>query len=80
MKKLCELFAYGVAAELNGCARVRDILAEIRFPQPARRRVTLDLGHVEAFITKAIEMGRVSLALATAIQLDAVMRQKDIAG
>ncbi len=38
MKKLRELFAYGVAAELNGCAGCVDILAEIRFPQPARRR------------------------------------------
>ncbi|AWB22680.1 integrase [Methylobacterium currus] len=80
MKKLRELFAYGVAAELDGCARVRDILAEIRFPQPARRRVTLDLEHIEAFIPKAIEMGRISLALATAIQFDAVMRQKDVVG
>lgn len=80
MKKLREMFSYGVAAELDGCARVRDILAEVRFPQPARRRVTLDLEHVEAFIPKAIEMGRISLALATAIQFDAVMRQKDVIG
>ena len=80
MKKLRELFSYGVAAELDGCARVRDIPAEVRFPQPARRRTTLDLDHVGAFIPKAIEMGRISLALATAIQFDAVMRQKDVVG
>ena len=65
---------------LDDCARVRDILADVRFPQPARRRTTLDLDHVGAFIPKAIEMGRISLALATAIQFDAVMRQKDVVG
>ncbi len=57
MKKLRELFSYGVAAELAGCVRVRDILAEVRFPQPAWRRVTLDLEHVEAFIPKRSRWG-----------------------
>lgn len=32
-----EVFADGVSAELAGCARVRDIIAEIRLPQQARR-------------------------------------------
>jgi hypothetical protein len=69
-----------VAAEINGCARLHTILAEVRFPQPARRRVTLDLAHVNAFIPKAIEAGRISLALATAIQFDTALRQKDVIG
>ncbi|WP_298951496.1 hypothetical protein [uncultured Methylobacterium sp.] len=80
IKKLRELFSYGVAAELEGCARVRTILGEVRFPQPSRRQITLDLEHVEAFIAKAVETDRVSLALATAIQFDAVLRQKDVIG
>ncbi|GJE29125.1 integrase [Methylobacterium organophilum] len=80
MKKLREMLSYGVSAELPGCARLKAILAEVRFPQPARRRVTLDLPHVEAFIAKAIEMGRVSLALATAVQFDTALRQKDVIG
>ena len=80
MKKLRELVSYGVSAEIEGCPRLKAILAEVRFPQPARRRITLDLAHVEAFIPKAIEMGRVSLALATAIQFDTALRQKDVIG
>lgn len=80
MKKLRELVSYGVAAELDGCARLKAILREVRFPQPARRRVILDFEHVQAFIPKAIEMGRVSLALATAIQFDTALRQKDVIG
>lgn len=80
MKKLRELVSYGVSAELPECVRLKTILAEVRFPQPARRRITLDLEHVEAFIPKAIEMDRVSLALATAVQFDTVLRQKDVIG
>lgn len=80
MKKLREMLSYGVSAELDGCVRLKTILAEVRFPQPARRRVTLDLVHVTAFIPKAIEMNRLSLALATAIQFDTILRQKDVIG
>ncbi|MGU3538122.1 integrase [Methylobacterium sp. A54F] len=80
MKKLRELFSYGVSAELPGCARLQSILREVRFPQAARRRITLDLEHVRTFIANAIEMNRVSLALATAIQFDTVLRQKDVIG
>jgi hypothetical protein len=80
MKKLREMFSYGVAAELPGCARLQQILLEVRFPQPARRRVTLDLAHVRSFIAQAIELGRVSLALGTAIQFDMLLRQKDVIG
>ncbi|NNM71409.1 integrase [Enterovirga aerilata] len=80
MKKLREMFSYGVAAELSGCSRVHAILQETRFPGPERRRTTLDAEHVAAFIPKAIEMGRVSLALGTAIQFDLLLRQKDVIG
>ncbi|QIJ74397.1 integrase [Methylobacterium sp. NI91] len=80
MKKLREMVSYGVSAELAGCVRVKAILTEVRFPQPARRRVTLDLAHVEAFISKATEMDRLSLALATALQFDTALRQKDVIG
>lgn len=80
VKKLRELFSYGVMAELAGCKRLADILAEARFEQPGRRRVRLELHHVETFISKAIEMGRVSLALATAIQFETTLRQKDVIG
>ena len=80
MKKLRELFSYGVAAEIAGCARLQGILLETRFPQPARRRVTLDAVHVGAFIPEAIKAGRISLALGTALQFDTLLRQKDVIG
>ena len=52
----------------------------MRFKGPARRRVKLELHHVEAFIPMAIEMDRLSLALGTAIQFETMMRQKDVIG
>jgi len=80
VKKLRELCAYGVMAELPGCERLYIILKHARFAQPARRRTVMELAHVEAFIPQAIAMGRLSLALGTAIQFETAMRQKDVIG
>lgn len=74
------LFAYGIAAEHAGCARLAAILDATRFKQPKRRRIRMDLHHLDAFIPKAIEAGRLSLALGTAIQFETGMRQKDVIG
>jgi hypothetical protein len=46
------------------------------FKGPARRRIKLELHHVEAFIPKAVAMDRLS----TAIQFETMMRQKDVIG
>ncbi|MGH1569373.1 integrase [Methylobacterium sp. P31] len=80
IKKLRELCAYGVMAELPGCERLYTILRHARFPQSARRRVVMELHHVEAFIPQAVAMGRLSLALGTALQFETAMRQKDVIG
>lgn len=80
IKKLRELFAYGIMAELTECKRLYEILEHARFAQPARRRIAMELEHVQAFIPKAIEMGRLSLALGTALQFETAMRQKDVIG
>jgi hypothetical protein len=80
IKKLRELCAYGVMAELPGCERLYTILRHARFPQSARRRVVMELHHVEAFIPQPIAMGRLSLALGTALQFETAMRQKDVIG
>jgi hypothetical protein len=80
MKLLRQMISYGAAAELPHCERLFNILSKMRFKGPARRRVKLELHHVEAFIPKAIEMNRISLALGTAIQFETMMRQKDVIG
>jgi hypothetical protein len=67
-------------AELPECKRLYEVLEHARFSQPARRRVAMELAHVEAFIAQALETNRLSLALGTAIQFETAMRQKDVIG
>ena len=74
------LFAYGTMAELPECRRLAGILEVARFKQPGRRRQKLEIEHVRAFIPKAIEAGRLSLAIGTAIQFETGMRQRDVIG
>ncbi len=77
---LRRIVAYGVAAELPECARLFAILKATEFEAPAPRRAKLTLAHVEAFIAKAAEAGRVSLALGTALQFETTLRQRDVIG
>jgi hypothetical protein len=74
------LFSYGITAELPECARLAAILAPARFKQPGRRRIKLELDHVQAIIAKAIEFHRLSLALGTALQFETALRQRDVIG
>jgi integrase len=74
------LFTYGITAELPECARLAAILAPARFKQPGRRRIKLELQHVQAFVTKAMELNRRSLALGTALQFETTLRQRDVIG
>jgi hypothetical protein len=71
---------YGIAAELPECARLHAILDASRFKQPSRRRMKLEASHVQSFAVKAIELGRTSLALGTALQFETTLRQRDVIG
>jgi len=64
------LIAYGVAAEIPQCDRLDRILSKTRFKQPAPSRDKLTFEQVEAFVTKAVEMSRLSLAIGTTIQFE----------
>lgn len=77
---LRRLFAYGIMAEYSECVRLARILDEARFKQPVRRKAKLEYHHVIAFVTKAVELNRLSLALATALQFETILRQKDVIG
>lgn len=77
---LRRMFRYGVTAGLPECLRLLTILENARFKEPARRRQRLELGHVRAFIGKALLSDRLSLALGTALQFETTMRQRDVIG
>jgi integrase len=76
-RRLC---AYGITAEILECARLATILNASRFKQPGRRRIKLELAHVQAFVAEALKLNRVSLALGTALQFETTLRQRDVIG
>lgn len=80
MNMLRRTLSFGIGCELPECARLKGILDEQRFPAPKPREIAPHLGHVLAFIKQAKAMGRMSLALGTAIQYETGMRQRDVIG
>ena len=80
MTLLRMLFKFGVALEIPECARLRAILSALSFKNSRPRTAVLTREMVEAFCGEARRMGRSSLALATAIQFETGLRQKDVIG
>ncbi|NBS35076.1 MAG: integrase [Methylocystaceae bacterium] len=74
------VLSYGIASEIKGCSRLAEILHNTRFEQPTRRDVAMTREHVEAFVAKAVELNRPSLAISTALQFETSLRQRDTVG
>ena len=74
------VIAYGVICGYADCIRADRILGKMRFAAPPARREKMLAEHVVAIRAKAHEMGLPSIALATALQFDLAMRQKDVIG
>ena len=72
--------SFGVAAEIEECPRLHSILTNMRFPGYRKRSVSMTADHVLSIVDKAIEQGRLSLALGTALQFECGLRQKDVIG
>ena len=77
---LRRLFSFGVAAEIEGCERIDRILSKTRFEAPGRRASAMTAEQAAAFIAKARDLGRTSLAIGQAIQFECAMRQRDVIG
>lgn len=74
------IIAYGVVCGHADCDRADRILAKMRFAAPPARTEKMTMAHVAAIRAKAHELGLPSVALATALQFDLAMRQKDVVG
>jgi hypothetical protein len=72
--------AFGVTLRLPGCAAVKGILEEMRFNRPPSRTVKMTLAHVQAIVPAAHAMRLGSVALATTLQFECSLRQKDVIG
>jgi hypothetical protein len=74
------IIAYGVTLGCSDCMRADTILGKMRFSTPPARRSRLELDHVNAIRAMAHEMGLDSVALATVLQFELSLRQKDVIG
>lgn len=79
--KLRGLFGFGTTVlDDPGCQRLSTIMNKMRFTMPPTRDERLTEDHTKAFIAKAHELKRPSLALAQAIQFSFGLGQKDTIG
>lgn len=74
------IIAYGVTCGHADCLRADMILSKLRFPTPPARTSKLLLEHVQAIRAVAHEKGVGSIALATVLQFELTLRQKDVIG
>jgi hypothetical protein len=80
MNVVRNVVAYGVTLGFDDCFRADTILGKLRFPSPPARTEKLTLAHVQAIRAAAHKVGLGSIALATALQFELSLRQKDVIG
>lgn len=77
MLRMVVRFGSGTVAH---CDRLHLILRSLSFEAPRKRQIYLTFQMVDAFCAAAHRLGRPSLALATALQFETALRQKDVIG
>lgn len=80
MTMLRILMGYGASMRFAGCRDAKDILSEMRFATPERRKVAMTYDQAVAVVDKALEMGLRSIALGQALQFELGLRQIDVIG
>lgn len=80
MDAVRQVIGYGVSLGHKDCVQADAILSKLRFPTPSARRSKMTLAHVDAIRTAAHEAGLGSVALATVLQFELSLRQKDVIG
>lgn len=80
MQLLRIIVKFGVVAEVRECVRLALALEQMRFESPSARTERMTFAQVQAFNDKAIEMGRLSMALAQTLEFELTLRQVDVIG
>lgn len=80
MQLLRIVVKFGKICGHDDCARLAGILSDMRFEQPSARDQFLTFEQSHAIIESAISIGRISIALAQALQFDLTLRQVDVIG
>lgn len=71
---------FGVVANISECVRLATILQNMEFSAPAARTQHITFQQVEAVCAKALSKGRLSIAIAQALQFELTLRQIDVIG
>jgi hypothetical protein len=74
------IMKFGVVADIKECVRLALVLENMRFESPAARIEQITFEQVQAFCAKAVEMDRLSLAIAQALEFELTLRQVDVIG
>ena len=74
------MIAYGVILGYDDCTRADVILGKLRFPTPPARRTRMTFEQVNRVREAAHAIGLGSIALATVLQFELSLRQKDVIG
>jgi hypothetical protein len=74
------MIAYGVTLGYQDCFHADIILGKLRFPTPPARRSRMSFDQMSAIRASAHAMGLSSVALATVLQFELSLRQKDVIG
>lgn len=80
MQLLRIIIKFGVVANVAECVRLAVVLENSQFESPAARTEQITFEQVQAFNDKAIEMGRLSMALAQTLEFELTLRQVDVIG
>ena len=80
MDTLRRMVAFGVILGYADCTRADVILGKLRFPTPPARRSRMTFDQVTLICATAHAMGLGSIALATVLQFELSLRQKDVIG
>jgi hypothetical protein len=80
MDAVRRVIAYGASLRLRDCIEANLVLKELRFKAPPARKSKMLPEHVQVIRAKAHELGLGSIALATVLQFELAMRQKDVIG
>lgn len=80
MNQLRMVLKFGTAIEIEQCARLREILSAMSFENSRPRTALLTADMVADFCREARAVGRPSLGLATVLQFECALRQKDVIG
>ncbi len=80
MQILRVIVKFGVVANITECVRLATVLQQMRFHVPPARTERITFEQTEAICKKAIEQGRMSIAIAQALQFELTLRQVDVTG